>query len=267
MAGIHRSGPITQVVGVELYPTAEIGVVTRRQYQMKIPGELVRRHRLQIQMQGVAMGQAPGLGELLFGLHPADFDLRKRAGILRQHIEAQRPIARERQANADGLVGEEVATLTQRQHAIDELALVRTERTAIEAPTYIHCQSNLIVALLVQPFEADDRRQSFGILARQQGETRHQRNEPQAAQQQRPARRCPVAKHEQQRDGRQRQYPDAPEQAGTESQRHQPDSPQHDQQQAAEYQQRIHPSSLKHRPPLQGSSTLKWQRAVAMGSA
>ncbi|MOA32750.1 hypothetical protein D3C78_1539940 [compost metagenome] len=83
-------------------------------------------------MQAVAAVQAPGFGQVLFRLQPADLDLRANAGVVGQYIQSQRAVRRLRQTHLDFPPGIEVPPFSQAQHTVDQLGLFRSERCAAE---------------------------------------------------------------------------------------------------------------------------------------
>ena len=65
--GIDLALAVTQAIGKEFELAAQGGLVLRWQYQMKLAGHFVRRQRLQVEVQGVALAQSAGLGQVLLG--------------------------------------------------------------------------------------------------------------------------------------------------------------------------------------------------------
>ncbi|MNZ50147.1 hypothetical protein D3C78_679310 [compost metagenome] len=235
VGGVDLAIAVAQAVGEDLQMPGQGGVERRRQHQVEVAGEPVRGHRLQIQVQGVAAGNAPGLRQFLLRQQPADLDFRVRAGVLGEHIEAQRSLGLAAEADAQLAAGIEILAFAQAEDAIHQLGLQRHETLAVELAVEADIQVGCDLFLATQPAQGEDRLQALRVLGGQHGQAHHQRNEAHGADGHGLARGAPVVQHIGQGDRRQ-QAAEAPEQAGAECEHHQPDQAADDQQQAAKYQ-------------------------------
>ncbi|MNZ76665.1 hypothetical protein D3C78_951800 [compost metagenome] len=165
---------------------------------MEVAAQAVRRHGLEIEVQGVATGDLPCLGQVLIGEQPAEFDLRQIAAVFRQHVETQIATGVCRQADAQLTAGKEIVAFAQHQRAVDQLAQLGSEGRTVELGTQADIQIAGDLGLLLQPAQAEDGGETVGIMAGEQGQADHQGNAAQPHQHHRAARAAPLGDDEQQ---------------------------------------------------------------------
>jgi len=171
VTAIDLTVAITQAVCIQLDNASETGVVLRRQDQMEIAFQPIRRYRLQVKMQGVAAIKTSRLGQLLILPQPGDLHFRQVAAVIRQDIYTHRPVYGLVQTDGDFLASKKSLPCAQAQHAIDQLPLLRHETAAVQLPPHAHLQLGL--RLGGQPAQAEYGSQPLGIAAGQQRQPDH----------------------------------------------------------------------------------------------
>ena len=204
MRQINATGAIAKVIGEQFDLSAEACLIMSRQDQVEVTDQLVRRHRLQVQMQGIAALNSACLWKLLLWTHPVDFDHWSRINVLRKHIDLYGPRWLCTEANAHFLPSEQLVTFTQRQYAINVATELRTERTTIKLAVQTKTQlMALSLFIRLEPFKTDNGRDSLRFVVGEQGKSDHKRDNAQTGQPHRLPRDPPMPGHIQQRHRRQ----------------------------------------------------------------